>query len=153
MAQPDRSAELAELLEPYKRNEGSFGVAVVIGNDTAIKVVASFQLVALPPWRKPRTKQPEGTLARWKWLWSGFKGGPDYPEFLIQLAAAAGASEQSVYNCWPTIMASRLVYPDGSLSENAADMVGAFVVRHLPRVRPQAQPRPARPAAPAKEGK
>jgi hypothetical protein len=124
---------LDELLLDYKNAEGVLGTAIVADSPAALKLLAAFTLFPLPAWRRPRTKMPTDARARWRWLWAGFEGDEDAPDFLVALAAAASVPAQTAFNLWPAIVASRLVFPDGSISQDAAALVRAHVVKHLPR--------------------
>lgn len=135
------AAELAELCKPYRGGTGGLGLALVVDDDLAKKLLATWTLLALPRWRKPRSVMPEDLRERWTWIWSGFAGGPDQPDFLEELARAAGVPEQSAFNRWPALCASRLVLPDGTISPDAESIVRAFVVSKIPKP-------PRQPAAP-----
>lgn len=140
-----RAAELLELLEPFKRNDNGMGVALLIDDDLAMKIAAAWTLFALPDWRKPRTKPPVVNSKLWAWIWSGFELEEDgTPAFLEALAQTAGVPMQGAFNRWPSIMASRLVYPDGTIAETAQGAIASFVERHLPR-RPAPPPLPRGP--------
>lgn len=138
--------ELAELCAPYRASTGGLGLALVVDDDLAKKLLATWTLFALPRWRKPRRSMPDDLRERWLWIWSGFDGGPDQPSFLEELARAAAVPEQSAFNRWPALCASRLVLPDGTISDDAERIVRAYVVDKLPKP-------PRQPAAPKPEPK
>lgn len=129
---------LAEAMQSYFSiadvDEANMGAVLVADDRIALKLLASFRLVALPVWREPRSAMPADANGMWRWMWSGYTKGPDAPTFLERLAAAAGVSEQVAYRRWPAIMASRLVYPDGQLSDIARSLLMAFVASTLPKM-------------------
>lgn len=128
-----RRASIGELCAPYKREGDTIGLAIVADDTAAKKLIAVFSLAPLPEWRKPASRMPADDRERWLWLWAGFAGGPHTPEFLDGLAAMARIPPQTAYNLWPAIMISRLVFPDGDLSEQARAILRAFVASNLPR--------------------
>lgn len=130
---------IAELCELYKRDDRSLGVALIADRVEAKKLLAAFALYPIPPWRRPRMKMPEDGRERWLWLWSGYAGGPMQPLFLDGLANVAGISGETAYRVWPSLMASRLIYPDGTLSGDAQMLLAAHVMRSLPK--PPAAPK------------
>ena len=129
---------IAELCQTYKGDQRNIGVALVAGRSECLKLLAAFSLSPLPPWRRPRLKMPEDGRERWLWLWSGFPGGPTAPEFLDALAVVAGISSETAYRVWPSLMASRCMFPDGTLSDEAQMLLQAHVFRSLSKPPPGA---------------
>lgn len=124
---------IAELCLPYRNAaDGAVGVALIADRVEARKLLAAFKLFPLPLWRRPRTKMPEDGRERWLWLWSGYEGGPMQPRFLDGLANVAGISAESAYRVWPSLMTSRVLYPDGTLSDDGMILLQAHVMRSLP---------------------
>lgn len=135
-------ATLVGLLLRFRTNEPVVGAALIIDDVQAKKLLAAFSLSPLPPWHCPRGDSPvDDDRELWEWLWRGFAGGPDSPHFLADVAAAAGLSIQTAQSKWAMLRTSRLVYPDGTLSEMAQQVLGAFVASNLPK-QPRPQPTP-----------
>lgn len=128
---------IAELCEPYKRDQLARGVALVAGRPECIKLLAAFSLFPLPAWRHPRSSMPEDGRQRWLWLWSGYVGGSMRPVFLDSVWTVAGISSATAYRVWPSLMVSRVLYPDGTLSDEAGALLQAHVVKSLPRPLPE----------------
>lgn len=124
---------IAELCGAFKRAADPIGLSLVADRVEAKKLLAAFSLYPIPPWRRPRSKMPEDGRERWLWLWSGYVGGPIRPTFLDGLATVAGISAETAYRVWPSLMASRVLYPDGTLSDDARMLLQAHVVRTLPK--------------------
>jgi hypothetical protein len=135
---------VAELCMVYKTADHGFGAALVIDSLPAKKLLCAYALFPLPPWRRPRSRMPEDGRERWMWLWSGFDGGPTAPTFLDGLASAAGISVEAAYRVWPSLMISRVIYPDGTLSDHGQALLQAHVVGRLPKP-PPASRQPASP--------
>lgn len=125
-------------------DERAIGMTLVADDLVGKKLLAAFRLLPLPRWRKPRGDMPDDARAAWVWLWSGYAGGPFEPEFLHDLAQAAGVASEVAFRRWPSLMASRLVEPTGRLTEEALTLLRAFVAQQFPKV---TQPKAA-PAAP-----
>ena len=117
---------LSDLCDPYRAAPEPIG-AVLLDRVETKKLLAAFALSPLPPWRRPRAKMPDDHRERWVWLWCGFDGGPYEPTFLDATADAAGVSAQTAYALWPQILASRLLYPDGTISQVARDLLSAHI--------------------------
>jgi hypothetical protein len=123
---------IAELCVPYRAAQRVEGLALIADRIEAKKLLAAFTLFPLPAWRRPRTRMPEDGRERWIWLWSGYEGGPMQPRFLDGLASVAGISAEAAYRVWPALMTSRVLYPDGTLSDDAQILLRAHVMRSLP---------------------
>jgi hypothetical protein len=138
---------IAELCEPFKRDKLARGVALVAGRPECIKLLTAFALFPLPVWRAPRSRMPDDGRQRWLWLWSGYDGGPMRPRFLDSVWTVAGISSATAYRVWPSLMVSRVLYPDGTLSDEAQALLQAHIVKSLPRPppEPRAAPEPRQP--------
>lgn len=130
-------AGLAELCMVFKTTSQGLGLALVSDRVESKKLLAAFALYPLPPWRRPRKPMPEDGRERWLWLWSGFEGGPMQPTFLDGIAAVAGINAETAYRVWPSIMASRILFPDGTISDEGMALLQAHVMRSLPKPPPQ----------------
>lgn len=130
---------VAELCLPYRHSkQPPIGVSLIADRTEALKMLAAFALYPLPKWIRPKSKMPDDGRERWVWLWSGYRGGPNAPEFLDELAVVAGISVETAYRVWPSLMASRVLFPDGTLSEDGQLLLQARVVRSLPKPPPGA---------------
>lgn len=109
------------------------GVSLIADRPEALKMLAAFALHPLPTWIRPKKKLPEDGRERWLWLWSGYRGGPSAPEFLDELAVIAGVSVETAYRVWPSLMASRVIFPDGTMSDEGSTLLQAKLVRSLPK--------------------
>lgn len=130
------SEGIAELCESFKRTHNinaHFGTALVSDRLEAKKLLAAFALYPLPKWSRPKMKMPDDGRERWLWFWAGYKGGPNAPLFLDGLAIVAGISSETAYRVWPSLMASRVLFPDGTLSEEGQILLQAHVMRSLPK--------------------
>lgn len=130
---------VAELCMVFKRDDQALGVSLIADRVEALKLLAAFSLYPLSQWRRPKKKMPEDGRERWLWLWSGYEGGPLAPTFLDSLASVAGISAETAYRVWPSLMASRVIFPDGTLSDEARVLLQARVMRSLPKP-PAGQP-------------
>lgn len=130
------AADLQELLRPFRLPVGTptdpTSIAIAVGDEDACRMLAAFSRLPLPDWR-PRRRAPEETNARWLWLWSGYLGGPDEPMFLTELAVRAGIPYHRARVKWPALAASRLVFPDGTMSEGAQLLLRSFVFERMPK--------------------
>jgi hypothetical protein len=143
----DVATDLAELLLPFRSTEGAppdpTSIAIAVGDEDSCRMVAAFARLALPPWQPvdsmPSGESPRDLHERWMWLWAGYVGGPDDPEFLDELARRANVLPRRARARWPALVASRLVFPDGSLSEAGQMLVRSFVFERMPK--PAAPPR------------
>ena len=113
-----RRATLAELCEHFRATESQtiFGESLIADRPEAKKLLAALALAPLPPWRCPSSLQPADDRMLWLWVWSGYPNGPHAPQFLDSLARLALVSVETAYRVWPSIMISRVLYPDGTLS-------------------------------------
>jgi hypothetical protein len=122
---------LAELVAPFRerQREFVFAAALISERAEARKLLAATGVYPLPFWRCPPTKKPTDEKILWLWIWSGYSGGPQRPTFLAGLAAAAGISAEAAYRVWPALMTSRTLFPDGTLSEAARQMLSIPIPR------------------------
>lgn len=130
---------LAEQCLEYRARPSGAGLAIVVDDVACKKLLAAFSLYPLPEWRRPRRRMPLDIKERWLWLWEGYEGGSMAPLFLDDLAPIAGISSQVAFGKWPSLMISRLVYPDGWLSPDAETLLRAHVVQQLPKPPPPAK--------------
>lgn len=136
-------AGVAELCEAYKADKRATGVALIADRKEALRLLAAFSLYPLPPWRRPRLAMPDDPRERWLWLWAGYDGGPMKPKFLDGMAGVAGINAETAYRVWPAIMTSRVLFPDGTISDEGTNLLQAHVTRSLNKqaARPVGRPR------------
>lgn len=126
---------LTDLCAEFRADQRRIGVTLVADSPQARRLLAAFALFPLPAWSPPITAMPEDPRARWLWLWSGYKGGPLAPDFLDQVAVVASISAETAFRIWPALMTSRLLFPDGQLSEVAQAFLESNAERAMPRPR------------------
>lgn len=124
-------SDLEELIAPYRVPADGvadrMGLAVVIDDVDSIKLIAAWTFITLPTWKRPKKPAPDDARRRWLWVWSGYVGGPDEPKFLEDLARRAGIPAQTAFNRWPGIVTTMLVFPDGTISDDARDLVERYI--------------------------
>lgn len=124
---------LSELLAEFKASEQLHAAALIVEDVDAKRVLAAWTTMPIDGWRKPRKMQTGDSLAwRWEWLWSTV--GIDYD----MLAMRAGVSAQTALAKFEMLRASRLVYPDGSISKPALAVLHGYVQQNMPKP-PRAQ--------------
>lgn len=72
-------------------------------------------------WEVPESDCPESERAVWEWLWSNVT--VDY----LRLAQASGQTVEDVEHWIPQLIASRLLYPDGSIA-SIVDQIAEGVI-------------------------
>ena len=124
---------LAQLVAHYRTlDTDPTAIAVAVGDYVACKMVAAWPRIVLPAWTAPKSAPPSDDRERWRWIWTGYIGGPDEPIFVWELARASGVPEHTARLKWGALMANRLVYPDGTLPGPAQTLLRAFVGSRLP---------------------
>ncbi len=126
----------ADMLAPYlagAEESDPTSLAIAVGDRVACRLIAAFSKLPLPEWKRPRVKLPDDARERWMWLWAGFEGGPDDPLFLDELALRAGVTRREARRAWPAIVGSRMVFPNGTVSEDALNAVRMYVAPYVPR--------------------
>ena len=126
-------AGLVEMLQPFRGDTEQTGLAIVADRAEAKKLLAAFTTWPLPHWKRARGGMPADERRRWLWLWEGFPGGAMAPDFLEDLARAAGLAVQTAVILCPQLLAARVVFPDGTISEGARTLLRAHVAKHTPR--------------------
>lgn len=118
----------------FRYHEDLVDAVVVASDENAMKVLIAWRSVA-PPWRPPSGEPPEDRNERWTWLWLG--RAPHNVPWLRKLAEASGVPVAHVLRCWRVLWMQRLVYPDGTVSEEALKVVRAFLAQQIARRSPQ----------------
>ena len=116
---------LTSHLAPFREAEKRDQLAGVVDDREAIRVLAAWRLVRWT-WHKPRGKAPTEINELWYWLWAGGKFD------LEALSAAAGHSRGVVERSLAVLVNARIVYPDGSISVEAARLVEAHTNQRYP---------------------
>lgn len=137
-----RAKGLTELCEEFLAADMRVGYALIAGRPEAIKLLAAASVSPLPPWKRPDGRIPADERERWIWLWCGYEGGPDEPEFLRSLARVASLSVETAYRVWPPLMASRVLMPDGTLTSVGLEILERLVGKSVePQKRGPGRPR------------
>lgn len=129
---------LSVLCDQFRTDKRRIGVTLVADNEQARRLLAAFALFPMPTWTRPRTRQPADDRELWLWLWEGYEGGPLQPVFLNHIATVAMVSVEVAFRVWPSIMTSRLLFPDGKLSLVAEAFLESNAERAMPTPRPRA---------------
>ena len=123
---------LQSLLAPQRKLEAVDQLATVIDSPEAIRILASWPRLRRRTWKKVGGKPPADLGMRWEWLWRGVKLDPD------SLARAARLAPDQSMAILRVLVAARVIYPDGTISKHAADLVGSYVERRLAQHAPKA---------------
>ena len=126
------SKELQKLLAPQRKAEEAAQLATVIDSPEAIRVLAAWP-AARKAWKKPGGKAPTDLAKRWSWLWRGVSIDQQSLARTARLAADQSMAMLRV------LVAARVVYPDGSISREAKELVGAYVAKRLAQNAPTAK--------------
>ena len=121
------TAELKNLLAPYRKDESDIGTAAIVGNDDAIAVLSAWTSITTR-WSRPTRehgKRPADADDRWRWIWLGV-------DFDIEgLARASQLSEAAAYYQLRSLVQLRLVYPDGSVSAPGLEVLRIFLAAKM----------------------
>lgn len=100
------------------------------GFDAAtLRLLAAWQTTP-HEWKQPKAPCPDGgnpTPAAWAWLWSGIELDA------VALADAANVSQSTARTRMRMLIATRLVFPDGTISDHAKRAMRAAVASRLPK--------------------
>lgn len=112
----------ADLFAPYHAQDSTHAErAIPLLDDPALcRVVVAWSMLPVE-FRAPNGKPPENERERWEWLWEG--SVYDVPD----LAAACGLASSHVLALMRRAVAGRLVYPDGTISATAEQLLRARV--------------------------
>jgi hypothetical protein len=121
---------LDELLAPY-RAETNTRAAAIAGDERAVRLLAAWSAFPVPTWSAPASLQPTEPRLRWQWIWTGVR----INAIEAELAAAAGVPVEIVDFTMRTLIALRLVFPDGSISESAEALLMQRLDTHTKRQR------------------
>ena len=130
--------QLDKLLEPYRGSGNDLGVVTVIDDTQAKKILAAWTRYNAK-WVKPRGRRPSNPDDLWYWLWEGVDFEP------TTLASMANVSPHVVASKFEVLVHARLVFPDGTISKQARQLLEVFISENMPKPKP-----PSKPAAKAK---
>lgn len=110
-------SELDDHLNPFRAVEKNYiSSAVFLVDDLEqCRLIAAWKLIPVH-WENEGPK-PEGAQRIWEWLWEGCNYDAD------RLRDVAKVTKQTFERIWLSTVASRLIYPDGTISEVADSIV------------------------------
>ena len=123
---------LQALIAPQRKLEDAAQLATVIDSPEAIRVLAAWPATR-KAWKKAAGKAPASSGPRWEWLWRGAKIDHD------SLARTARLAADQAMAMLRVLVAARVVYPDGTISKHAAQLVGSYVEKRLAQHAPSAK--------------
>lgn len=121
---------LQALLAAQRKREEAGQLATVIDSPEAIRVLAAWPATR-KTWKKAAGKPPANPRARWEWLWRGVKLDPD------SLARTARLAADQALAMLRVLQAARVVYPDGTISKHAHELVAGYVDKRLAQHAPR----------------
>jgi hypothetical protein len=117
--------ELLDICEKFRAGEKLEDLATIVGDANAIRLLAAWRN-ARPAWKKPKRKQPSNPPDLWQWIWDGVHYDRE------ALANAAKLNEQATHKLLHLCANARVIYPDGTISKHAADLVAAHTKTRFP---------------------
>jgi len=131
----DQKPTLTEELDVFRGAEPEAGIAIIVADTQAVKVLAAWSLFRVPKWVRPRGRRPPesdpGDL--FEWLWAPVWRRIDFEDFARAAGMAPHTAELKLRMC----VHARMAYPDGSLSEPAQRLLRSYVRSKVPRPRRQ----------------
>lgn len=125
-------SDLQEYLSEFRVSESIIGLAVIADDPLARKVLSAWLTYPnIPPWRAPRQKRPTDRRQLWTWLWLTAWEKLDLEVF----AAACGTTDDVLEQKLHMLINARLIYPDGTISKRAEQMIQAQIASVLPKPR------------------
>lgn len=108
-----RAPPLAAELAPFKVTE-KLPVGGAVADDRDVRrVLAAWAMVPMGEWEQPRRARPADIRERWMWIWEGV-----YVDH-ARLAVAAGLATEDARRAFGVVVALRLAFPDGTISDTA----------------------------------
>ena len=119
---PERPSVFDDLILAFREEEEPEPVLLLADRIVLAQLAAAWPRISVhrDPVREPAPSNP---TASWEWLWNQVTYSS------AALAAMSGLSEESVKRQMPTLIANRLVYPDGSLHSFARRLLRDRVLR------------------------
>lgn len=115
-----------DLLASFRTSESPES-AVWLLNDPEAKRLVGVWITFPTRWTAPKGKPPEDERLAWDWIWTG--NAPD----LDGLATRADLQRYATARKFEALRASRLIYPDGTISTWASAILKADVTGALKR--------------------
>lgn len=123
-----RGLELHDLLRTFVAVESNEDAIPVLGDEDAMKVLAAWRKTD-QQWRAPKSKMPVVTASNhaavWRWIVSGWTIDE------ASVAKGAGLSPRIVHEKLDVLVASRLIYPDGQISQAAHTAIKLHIANKL----------------------
>lgn len=110
------------VLDEYQRTDYREGSVLVAGDDHAMRMIAAWS-PGIVRMGEPQGIVPTNPATRWEWLWS------DSEIDILALAELSNVPAFIVEQRLQTLFASRLVFPDGTISEWAKTLLRAASAR------------------------
>ena len=120
------SDRLNALLDLFRKEEDEYvyTASILAGDKVAHKILSVWSTMSLS-WTEPKTTPPSEKSALWDWIWTGV-------DIKLELISErTGIDAYRVRRIFETMRASRLMYPDGTLTEHAASSLKAEFLRSL----------------------
>ena len=101
-----------DLLEIFKTSKDTTNIIPLLSEEDAQKLVVAWPKVIITR-ISVKAKAPESENERWKWLWTHIKWSE------AELRDISGLPEIKLKRVFNIVKGNRLIYPDGTVSNNA----------------------------------
>jgi hypothetical protein len=126
---------LAKKLDYFRQREDKVQTLLAIKNQKSINVIAAWNAYTAR-FRKPVTKFPRDDAGMWRWCWSGVQIDAD------TLAGIACISHDDLRVALNVLYNSRLIYPDGSVTQKGLGLMRSLEAGTLPEFNKPKRGRP-----------
>jgi|GEM_PF-5890362 len=137
-----QAEQLRSLLAPYRAQERRRQLAVVVGDEDAIRLLQSWTMVEVC-WKPHARSVPK--YGRWSWLWRNVWYERD------RLHDLAGVTAKRGRELLDRLITAQLVYPDGTITADAAELVEDHVDHRFPS-RQRGRPKGSKDSKPRAKG-
>ncbi len=121
-------ASFGELLAQFKKNESPENIVPLLENATLRDALVAWKSVYIN-FKKAEDCPYEDQTRQWNWMWSQIKY--DIGEYIIVSGVAPGDAPSILKR----LIGLRLIYPDGTINEIAAQFLQSLIWSKLPRKR------------------
>jgi hypothetical protein len=119
-----------EVLAQFKQEESPENIVPLVDDDTLRAGVVAWKSVIIANNAKPGEDCPYKDASRqWNWLWSQVEF--DVPHFGV----VAGCRAQDASTLVTRLQGLRLIYPDGTIHEQASQYLHAIIAAKLKRAK------------------
>ncbi len=119
-------------LEAMKAKGQVMDVLPILDDELAQKVLIAWQRIIVTR-AKPTDPLPESDNAAWQWLWSSVEYDAQ------ELAAVAGIHIQMIRPKIEQLKGNHLIFPDGSIAEQAVEILEAKAERYIRELKGEEQ--------------